>query len=216
MSARGSTRFFQCAVFAIAAWGGSAQAAPLNIVPSLPDIQFNAVTVDYVAATEALTVTLNNPNGLLDVDSTGNDYSVTAVPAPQAVINATVDNAGVLSGGTFSLTGLADTNGDLTNDVTGLLLSGSLLDLGFSGDTIELLVSGVSGGLTPLFSSPLGIILTATGLQGAGGWNDFNSQGASAINITTPAVPLPAPIALLLAGGAILGLRSMRSTGRYC
>ena len=176
---------------------GSAQAALLNLMPDTPDITSAFINVDYNGGTDLLTAS----GTALSLDDDG------VLPALNIVggsfdLNATIDAAGILSGGTISIGGTIAGIGA----ISGILLTGELTDVGFSdtgGDPLEFLFDVTGGDLSSLYGGTGGIILTSSGFQN---WVDFQNFAFSGVSDTFAVSPIPVPAAVWLFGSALLGL----------
>ncbi|WJW74487.1 VPLPA-CTERM sorting domain-containing protein [Thiohalobacter sp. IOR34] len=170
-----------------------AQAAPLNLVTSWPDIQANDLDVSYTAATGSLSV---QPSVTLLMDYSQDGTAFTAISNPGLSLSATVDASGSLSGGSFSISGDGTT-----------LLSGTLLDFGYATlegfATFEFLLNVDGGTLASDYGSRAGMILGGLA-QGFSG--DFSQDFAINGMMGDTKMVVPVPAALWLFGSGLLGL----------
>ena len=179
--------------------GSAAQAAPLDLLlADSPDIFSSGINVDYTAITGDFTAT-----------GTASTFEGDGV-APAVLITggtfdltASIDNSGVLSGGTLTIGGTIPSLGV----GPGSLLTGTLTSLGFptsgSGDPLEFLFDVTGGDLASFYGTSGGIILTESGFIG-GFATDFSNVPFTGVADTGTVVPVPA--AAWLFGSGLLGL----------
>lgn len=204
----------------VVAFAADVQAAPLNLTlnPS-PDITSQFVELQYIAATDSLSVdgysvTIDDDNAgpLIDFDD--------AFSALNFNIDATVDGLGNASAGSLSV------SGDLSSSlgISGLLLTGDLVLFGFdsqdpgSGLDFFEFVFEVTGGQMATFQyfgtpgSFVGVIYDTFENVFNGTWNsnfaDINN-GGSHTDLAPVPIPEPATLGLLLLAGVSL-LRPLR------
>lgn len=186
--------------------GTLVQAAPIGLVLNgSPDITSIFSDMDYNSGSQSLSVvgfaaTIDDDNAgpALDFDAFGNFD-----------ILAAVDNAGVASGGSLSITG------DLTSTlgVSGTLLTGSLVDFGWFGttrDVFEFVFSVTGGSLATsqyygLPGSLVGVIYdTGEDVFNGSFAGSFKSSGfGSGYSDTAPIIPEPMTLSFLAIGGLI-------------
>jgi hypothetical protein len=201
----------------IATFAGSAQAAPLGLVPLDPDISVIGIELSYNAALQLLTATGGATASYSATDASGN-------PVPGLIgisysLSASIDNAG-----TFLGPGTLDIQGDLGSGAE-TLLAGNIFAFGFD-DSASFFGAGVfefllnvsdSAGLLG-FGTTAGVIISVPPGGLPNDWDfdaDFDSgfslnrsAGVTADNFSVPArVPEPASIGLLLVGVAGIALR---------
>jgi len=185
------------AVSLLVIWVSGAQATPLNLTTTLPDIASGFITVSYDASTHAFSatgfsLTLNNTN----LDTFGN-YSITA----------TILNNGTATGGSLFV-------GGTIGAATDPLLTGSLTALGFrntGGDPLEFLFSVTGGSLASSFGSVAGVILSGSSFPSTlftASW--FNDDSGVSDTFGVSEVPEPSIMLLLLSGIVGFGVRNMR------
>lgn len=175
--------------------GTTGWAAPLNLnLNAEPDIFSSFITVDYLAGSGVLTAS-GFANNLL----TGG--ALNPIAGGSFDLSASIDNTGVLSGGTLAIGGTIAGLGFNS----GTLLTGNLTAFGFDalgGDPLEFLFTATSGDALGLYSGLGGIILSGTGFGGS-----FNSDFASAaFSAMADVGVVPVPAAVWLFGSALLGL----------
>ena len=176
-----------------------AQAASLSLVPGSPDIFSSQISVSYNAGTNAFSA--SGFATTLDDDGIG---------APETIvfggfnynIAASIDNAGVLAGGTFSIGGTVGSLGFFS----GTLLTGNLTAIGFdtASDPLEFLFDVTGGDAAALYGGLGGIILNTSGFGGTWGTSFGTSFGGVADTFGVSAIPVPA--AVWLFGTALVGL----------
>ncbi len=179
--------------------GSAAQAAPLNLVlADSPDIFSSGINVDYTASSDAFTAT--GTASSFEDDGVG---PAIGIDTGSFDLAASIDNNGVLSAGTLTITGTITSLGFNT----GTLLTGTLTNLGFpasgSGDPLEFLFNVTGGDLAGAYGLSGGIILSQSGFNG-GFAVDFNNAAFSGVADTGTVVPVPA--AVWLFGSGLLGL----------
>lgn len=204
-----SLRRFITTIIVLGGVANVANATPLNLVPTKPDIFSSAITVTYDAGSDSLSAV-----GFSEelVDTLLVHYPITG--AQGFSITAVVDGTGTGISGSLSITG----------DIAGLgasspLLTGSLTNFGFpnSGDEPLEFVFTVTGGSlatpglygTPGLPSQVGVILSQTGSNFVNwntSWDNFdNILGSVADSF---AIPEPASIAFLALGMSLIRRRA--------
>lgn len=183
-----------------------ADAAMIGLTPSFPDITTGFIDVSYDSTTHVFAATGYSGSIELtgtpppDVFPSGYLYSITA----------SIDNAGVVHGGTFNISGTI--TGSPVN--TGTLLTGSLTQFGFNqtgGDIFEFVFDVTGGDLAGFAGHRAGVILDAqdTGFTGSFASSFSNGDDGIGVSDTFP-VPEPATICLLLLGAAMTAVRRHR------
>jgi len=176
-----------------------AQAAPLNLTLSTPDIVSSFINVDYNAGANAFTAS----GFAVQLDDDG-------IGAPFAIAGGTFDLAasilgdGTLTGGSLAIGGTVAALGFNS----GTLLTGSLTDIGFNnagGDPLEFLFLVTGGDAAGLYGSLGGIILTGAGFGGSWATSFSSAPFASVSDVGTVGV-VPVPAAIWLFGTALIGL----------
>ena len=182
----------------LAANSANAALLGLNLDPA-PDIFSSFITVDYDMGTQTLTAdgfALNLFDGA-DNAIAGGTFSLTA----------SVDNSGVLSGGSLMIGG---TTGGFNS---GTLLTGSLTALGFDdagGDPLEFMFDVTGGDLAGMYGSSGGIIMTNTGFNAGLFTGNFTSGDMAASSDTGVPTSVPEPESLLLLSLTLCGLITAR------
>ncbi|WDD96932.1 PEP-CTERM sorting domain-containing protein [Thalassomonas actiniarum] len=178
----------------------SANAALLGLtLEPAPDIFSSFITVDYDMGTEMLTA---DGFALNFFDGANN-----AIAGGTFSLNASIDNSGVLSGGSFTITGTT------AGFNSGILLTGLLTDLGFDdlgGDPLEFMVDITGGDLMGMYGPVGGIIMTNTGFNANLFTNDFSSGLMAASSDTGVPMTVPEPGGLLLFAVALMGFVASR------
>jgi hypothetical protein len=183
----------------------AAQAAPLSLVVSNPDIFSGNLHLDYDfgTTTGAFTVTGNASN------FTGTDLVLRSITGGTYNLNATLNASGVLQpGGTFSIAG-AITSLGIPNST---LLAGNLTSFGFAPNppstsaTFEFLYNVTSSqallGFGPIGGTKLNAISVLTPAYTFG--TDFHSTNS---NVTGDSfAPVPEPSTILMMGLGLVGL----------
>ena len=180
-------------------FGSIGQAAPLNLtLLDTPDIVSSFIDVSYSADTDTLTAS----GFALELDDDG------SVP-PEGILNgtfnlnATIDAAGSLSGGSLTIGGTVPTLGFNTEP----LLTGTLTEFGFpdaGGDPLEFLFTVTGGDAGDLYGgvgAVGGVIMSATGFGGSFDI-DWSNTGSGVADVA----PVPLPAALWLFGAGLMGL----------
>lgn len=192
------------AVAAMLLTAGAAQQANASLIgltPSLPDIVTGFVFLDY-----------DSSKKLLDVEGFVGDIT-TQWQGPPAYypfdyyysINASIDNAGRVRGGTLIISGKIAGLGLQS----GTLLTGNLSQFGFSpcpGDVFEFTFDVTGGDLASYFGPHAGVILDPvdSGFNGSFASN-FSNTGYG-VSDTFP-VPEPVSLVILALGACPLLLR---------
>lgn len=187
--------------------GSSASATPLGVVlEPEPDIFIDFASVNYVAATDTLTITGFASNvdnfGVVNQAITGGTFDLTA----------TVNDLGVLSAGSLTVGGTVATAPFNWN--SGTILTGNLTAIGFP--------DGVAGALEFLFTATGGDAQSEYGGTGAvtigivngfgGDWtNDFSASFSATGDVGT-LVPEPSTGLLLSMGLGIMGVKRRKRT----
>lgn len=177
-----------------------AQAAPLGLtLLDTPDIFSSFIDVVYLAGSDSFSA-----NGFaLQFD----DGSSNAIAGGLFTLDATIDEFGNLSAGTFTISGTIAGLGFNS----GTLLTGNLTAFGFingGGDPLEFLFDVTGGDAAALYGGAGGIILSQVGFDGD--WSsDFDNRfngipGTGQGLADAAAVPLPAAVWLMLSG--LMGL----------
>ncbi|WDE07684.1 PEP-CTERM sorting domain-containing protein [Thalassomonas viridans] len=170
----------------------------LNLAPA-PDIFSSFITVDYDMGTETLTAdgfALNFFDGANNAIA-GGTFSLTA----------SIDNSGVLSGGSLMIMGTT------AGFNSGTLLTGSITALGFDdggGDPLEFMLDITGGDLAGMYGPHGGIIMTSTGLTANLFTESFSSGAMAASSDVGVPVTVPEPEGLLLLSVALMGLVAAR------
>ncbi|MEH6711497.1 MAG: PEP-CTERM sorting domain-containing protein [Paraglaciecola polaris] len=175
---------------------------PLNLEAS-PDIFSSFITVNYNAGTDLLTA-----SGFATAYFDG--ISGNGIEGGSFSLNATITDAGILSGGSLNIGGTIAALGFNS----GTLLSGVITALGFDGaggDPLEFLFSVTGGDLAAAYGGvggTGGTILTNSGLPAGLFANNF--QNAAFSGLADVGVPVPEPAGLLLLSSGLLGLIVLR------
>jgi len=183
-------------------FGITAHSASLNLIlADAPDILSINIGVQYNAGADSLSAT--GQASTLDDDGIGPALSIDSTCCtPSFNLNATVDAAGVASGGTLSIGGTVNSLGFLS----GTLLTGTLSAFGFpaaGGDPLEFIFNVTGGDAAGLFGSQAGVILTGSG------FTSFTSDFSSRSGLANAASIIPIPAAAWLFGSGLLGLVGM-------
>jgi hypothetical protein len=194
------------AVAIIACMSSAAVAAPLNLLPALPDIFFDSISFAYDANTDVFTVNSGLFASSQLVDPGNVTYPITGTPSLS--ISAIIDNTGTASAGTLSIDG---TIAALSAGPS--LLTGFLTNFGFpvSGDDpLEFLFTVAGGDLAVpgLYGTPgiysVGIILSQT----SSNFVDWNTSFDNSANIVGSVIDafhvVPEPASILLAAPIFL------------
>lgn len=183
--------------------GSSVQADPLNLTPTRPDISALNLGLSFTSSTSSFRATGSSPNSFFLF--TGTNGATTAINNGSYALNATINSAGVFSGGTFSIMG----NG-------GTLLTGALTSFGFTNSgsgsgTFEFTFNTISSNPLFGFGPTGGIILSSSNLT-PGNWSFVSnfSGTASSNNFATPAAAIPEPASIILLSLGGLGLAAKR------
>jgi len=194
------------ALLCVLAMTGISAATPLNLTLGLPDVTSGFLSVGYSTATHQLTA--GGYAFSLEINGVGGpDYSISA---GSFSLSATVDQAGGLNGGTFSIGGTISGIGA----TTGTLLMGNISSFGFAnapgGEIFEFTATVTGGDLAALYGPSTGIILDAydSGFNGTF-LGSFANTGFG-VSDTAPVVPEPATLLLALIGGIGLAARRRR------
>lgn len=183
-----------------------AQAALLNLtLADSPDIVSGFIDVSYDATTATFFASgfafeLKDGSGVRQINGGLFD------------LGATIDNSGILSGGTLTIGGTIAALGFNS----GTLLTGTLTALGFpgnGGDPLEFLFDVTGGDAAGLYGSSAGIILSNSGFSGSFAADFDNLLGGLAgtgysLADTAPTA-MPVPAALWLFGSGLLWLAGM-------
>jgi len=202
------SRAFGMGLLCLLATAMAAQAMPLDLTPTTPDIYASGLSISYNATTDVFTAT----GPALSYDGpplaliTGGAFSLTAL----------IDEEGDASSGLLIISG-ATTMKDGT-PVSGVLLTADLRQFGFApdgsaGPPVFEFVSALTGGmLAPDFGPvnlPIGTILTSFDVFTGSFEVDYQSSVGKA---NTFAVPEPTSVCLLGAGALSLLVRRRRRT----
>ena len=176
-----------------------AQATLLGItLEDTPDIVSAFIDINYDAGTQSLTA----DGFALQIDTGG---GVFPIAGGLFDLDAVIDNAGNLIGGSFSIFGSIAGLGFNS----GTLLTGNLTAFGFpdaGGSPFEFLFNTTGGDAAGLYGSAGGILLSETGF--GGDWaSDFNNlisgipgTGLGVADVAPVMMPLPATLWLVFAG----------------
>ena len=179
--------------------GINAQAATLNLTLfDTPDIVSGFIDVTYSAATSTF-----GANGF--AEELDDDGSIPAEAIADGTFNldATIDAAGSLAGGSLTIGGTVASLGFNS----GTLLTGDLTAFGFEpagGDPLEFTFDVSGGDAATLYGGAGaigGVILSATGFTG-----DFTSDFVGTGSAVSDVAPVPLPAALWLFGTGLVGL----------
>ena len=187
-----------------------AMAAPLGLtLADTPDIVSGFIDVNYDAGSNALSA----DGFALQLDAPG----INAIAGGLFDLDAVIDNAGNLVGGSFSIFGTIAGLGFNS----GTLLTGNLTAFGFpdaGGNPLEFLFTVTGGDAAALFGADGGMILGQTGFGGDWG-SDFDNlisgiPGTGQGSADTAAMPASEPGILFLQalGLAMLFLARRRRT----
>jgi len=178
----------------------SANAALLGLtLEPAPDIFSSFITVDYDMGTEMLTAAGFALNFF--------DGSDNAIAGGTFSLTASIDNSGVLSGGSLVITGTT------AGFNSGTLLTGSITALGFDdagGDPLEFMLDITGGDLAGMYGLNGGIIMTNTGFNANLFTDNFSSGAMAASSDTGVPATVPEPEGLLLLSVALMGLVATR------
>lgn len=189
---------------AIALLGGSAFAAPLNLISVNPDAASGFIAVKYDATSHLFTATGVTQNLFQamgpDVPLGGRTFS----------LSASIDNSGnLISGGPASLL----VRGDFGGVDQVLFQSNAIIAFGFSATSkFEFLFQQQSGSLAPA-GWPIGTVLIDTNLSFPGGVPSFQSSFSDEIipgvglGQADTFVPAPAGALALAMGGLVIARR---------
>lgn len=176
-----------------------AHAALLSLNTALPDLQSDSLALAYDA---------NGNNLTLSESSTGNYFitldgnSFNALSDASFSLTATVDHAGVLSGGSFDISGQSTALGI---PATTTLLSGAVSGFGYQEggpvDLFEFRITNLSGELAGLYGSSA-LVHATTEFGGTFGNSFTEDFSAAAYSDTFSVVPVP-PAMWLLSSGLI-------------
>lgn len=184
-------------------------AAPLGLtLNDYPDILANFISVQYLA-------------GSLSASGTATTFDDDGVGAAEFIssgigsysLSATVDNAGIMTGGTLNIFGTVTSLGF----TSGTLLTGNLTGFGFQvggGSPLEFLFTVTGGDAATMFGgvgSTAGSIISS-GLSGfTGSFMGDWSGTAGGSNSDTAPVPIPGTALLLFSGlGGLVAARRNR------
>lgn len=179
--------------------GINAQAATLNLTLfDTPDIVSGFIDVTYSAATSTF-----GANGF--AEELDDDGSIPAEAITNGTFNldATIDAAGSLAGGSLTIGGTVATLGFNS----GTLLTGDLTAFGFEpagGDPLEFTFDVTGGDAAALYGgvgAVGGVIMGATDFGGSFDV-DWSNTGSGVANVA----PVPLPAALWLFGAGLMGL----------
>lgn len=195
--------------FALVA-ASSAMANPLNLVLNdHPDITSNFIDVSYNSSTNVMDIL--GYNIVIDDDGVGplvdfDDFGSWA-------ISAIVDEFGVASSGTLTITG--DVLGN-----NGVLLTGNLVDFGWTkvgADRFEFIFSATGGLLATsqyfgVPGTPVGVIFDTFEDIFDGTWNDdfANEAGGPFAVADTAPLPEPSTLSVLLLAAGLAGMKRRR------
>jgi len=190
---------------------GSALAVPLDLILLLPDVASGTIDVTHVAGTDAFSAT----GFALELDDDGVLPNIQLDAPGGFSISALIDDAGVLTSGSLSITGTIASEGY----VSGTLLTGDLTNFGWAGDAAGMIFEfefDVTGGdLAPSYAGAPGGVILGTTLNSFGGFgSDFDNliigipgTGAG----TSDTAPIPEPGTALLLGLGLLALARTRA-----
>jgi hypothetical protein len=196
---------------AVVALAGTAAAEPLGLelFPE-PVLMAALIDVEYSSSSDALTA-----DGFSTSFNTLGPGVPLTIDSGQFDLFATVDAAGVTSGGSFVIRGAIPSLGFNAPSTT--LLTGTIADFGFepgvAGSSFEFLFDVTGGVLNNTFNaSQVGLILNDTGFKGSFDQSFDNLIGGAAgtgSGFAELGVPIPAPGAagLLLAAGVMASRR---------
>lgn len=184
----------------LAASAATAQAVPINLLQNYPDIQVSGNVVNYNAATQQFSAT-GRP--LTYTTAVPTVYNITGTTPTYSLV-ATVNNAGVATGGTLAVSGKIASLGA----TSGSLLTGVFQSFGYStasnADPFEFIFTVTGGDLASAYGGiggKIGVILDAKSTNFAGFSASF-TNGSGATNDTFH-VPEPATCCLLALAGVI-------------
>jgi len=178
-------------------FSGSANASLLNLPFLTPDITYNNLAVNYDSGSDLLTVDSTTAffgpvefEGGVFWDGYDGTYD----------LDATITDAGILTSGTISITGLIENPATL-DVISGDMLVGNLVDFGFLADNPAIMEF-----LVDVTSSDIGIqgeaVLLISGLDTD---IDFSSDFSGTADFSDNAqIPVPTPLLLMLLGGGLM------------
>ena len=183
-------------------FGVVVHAAPLNLaLLDAPNIFSANLGVQYGFALDTLTVSGNAST--LDDDGVGPAWNIDSTCCtPSFILSATIDSAGIASGGSLTIGGTVAGLGFNS----GTLLTGTLSSFGFptaGGDPLEFLFDVTGGDAAGLFGTQFGVVLTGTGLPSTLFSTAFNNSREGEA-VAAALVPIPA--AVWLFGSGLLAL----------
>lgn len=190
-----------------------ASSTPLGLSLELPNASSAFISVTYNAGLGTLTA-----RGQAQQFESGGPIDQPGSPNIQNAdfftsfdLNAAIDNAGVLTGGTIVVSGELPVLGFNS----GTLLTGTLTDLGFGGfgDPLEFLFDVTGGDAAGLYGTTGGISIIFSGFGGSFA-NDFSTSFTSIADvgaIRTATVPEPWTIAVFGFGLGVLAVARRRS-----
>ena len=170
----------------------------LTLEPA-PDIFSSFITVNYDMGTQTLTA---DGFALDFFDGVNN-----AIAGGTFSLTASIDNAGVMSGGSLTITGTT------LGFNSGTLLTGSLTALGFGnsgGDPLEFMLDITGGDLAAMYGSTGGIIMSNTGFDAGLFSNDFSSAPLAGVSDTGVPVTVPEPAGILLFACSLITFAATR------
>lgn len=177
----------------------SAHGASLGLtLADAPDIVSGFISVKYDAAADSLSA-----SGFAFGLTTDSGFE--RISGGLYLLDANIDGAGNLVGGTIEIQGTVASLGYNS----GTLLTGVFTDFGFApdGDPLEFLFEVTGGDAAPLYGGLGGVILGFSGFSG--NFHDNFSNGGNGVS-DVAAIPVPAAIWLMLT--ALAGLAGMRKT----
>ena len=195
-----------------AAGGQRAQSAPLDLVMVPPNIFSGFIDVAYDAGTDTLTASgfaLEYDDGI---------GPVAPIADGTFGLTATIDDGGILSGGTIAIGGTINAMGF----ISGTLLTGDITALGYPGngsDVLEFLFDVTGGDAADAFGPIGATILSGTGFGGsfAAAFDNLifglpGTGGGVADTADPPKIPEPGSTGLLMVTG--LGMAMLLAARR--